>query len=193
MFETANVSFICELYSLVREYDVQFLDDEMKAYSNLFSFLTSKGDSISANEGYDTSDEDFFEIIKESIGSDHWNDTKQVEVSKPVVRRSLKGIQIRKVRQQSFESGMAIGGGPAPEPETVLEEESDDQSKGRCDIEMIRRILISENMMEAIKYLNSVNLDDDTNDTTLIEILKYLQSDDSNCADALEAINQSYD
>ena len=191
MLDTANVSFIREYYSIVQDYDVQFSAVDMKNYSKLFSFLTSEDDSISAKENYDTSDEDFFEIIKDSTGPDHWNDPKPVEVSKPVVRKALGGIQIRKVKQP-IESVMAIGGGPAPEP--VLEEESDpesdEQSKGQCDIETIRRILTSDNMMEAIKYLNSVNLDDDK---ALIEILEYLQSDDSKCADALEAINQSYE
>lgn len=197
VFSTANVQLVRELHTLVLKYDIQFSVEELKPYNELFTFLRSTDESIPTDDSklpYETSDEVFLQMVRDSIQSDHWIDTKQVEVSKPILRKALKGIRIRKVRQP--DSGMAIGGGPAPEPDLEEESESDpepvEQSKCQCDIDNLRSILTSGNKTYAIEYLNSVNLDEDE-DEVLIEVLQYLQTPESNCAGALEAVNQSYD
>jgi hypothetical protein len=204
VFSIENVKLVRELYSLVREYNVQFTSSDLETYNKMFTFLKSMDESIPINESntpYETSDEDFLQMMLDSIQSDHWNDTKHVEVSKPVVKKSLRGIQIVSVQPNS---GIAVGGGPAPEPETVSEEpapepvseedesEPIDQPKGQCDIATLRSILESDDKTKAIKYLNSVNLDGDE-DEVLIEILQYLQTEESTCDKALEALNQAYD
>jgi hypothetical protein len=208
-FSTANVKLVRELHTLVLKYDVQFTTSELKTYDKLFTFLRSTDESIPINESdtpYETSDDDFLQTMLDSIQSDHWNDTKQVELCKPLVKKSLRGIRIQRVREP--DSGMAVGREPAPapvseepapapapvleEPETVSEDDSDhvDQSKGPCDIATLRELLESNNKEKAIEYLNSVLLDDDD---TLLDIFNYLGSEDSECAEALEAVNQSFE
>ena len=202
-FSTANIDLLRELHTIVLKYDVQFTTSELETYNKLFTFLRSTDESIPINESdtpYETSDDDFLQIMLDSIQSEHWNDAKSVEVCKPVVKKSLRGIRIQRVREP--DSGMAVGGGPAPEPvseepapETVSEEDESehvDQSKGPWDIATLRAILDSNNKEEAIKYLNSVLLDDNT----IQEIFNYLQAEEaeeSTCAEALNALNQAYD
>lgn len=186
-----NVESIQELYSLVQKYGVQFSDTELKSYKELFAFLKSNDVSLPKSESYEKSDGDFLQNLLDTIQSDHWTDTKKVEVSKPVVRKPSKEIRIVKVVPP--DSGVVVGGGLAPEPETFSEEddaesEPVEQSKGPCNIATLRTILESDDKQRAIEYMNSVLLDDEI----LQEILIFLESEDSNCADAIESLNQNY-
>lgn len=189
-FHLGNVESIQELYSLVQNYGVQFSEAELKSYKELFDFLKSSDVSLPKNESYEMSDDDFLQSMLDSIQSDHWNDAKQVEVSKPDVRKASKEIRIVRVVQP--DSGMAVEGGQAPEPETFSEEDESEpveQSKGPCDIATLRTILESNNKQGAIEYMNSVLLDDEI----LLEIFNFLEIEDSNCADAVESLNQNYE
>lgn len=189
-FSLGNVESIQEFYTLVQKYGVKFSEAELKSYKGLFSFLKSSDVSLPKNESYETSDEDFLQTMLDSIQSDHWIDTKQVEVSKQVVRKPSKELRIVRVVQP--DSGMAVGGGPAPEPETFSEEDESEpveESKGPCDIATLRVILESDNKQGAIEYMNSVLLDEEI----LREILIFLEGEDSNCDDAIESLNQNYE
>lgn len=191
-YSLENVEFIQEIYTLVQKYGVQFSEDELETYTKLFTFLKSNDVSLPKSGSYEMSDDDFLQAMLDSIKSDHWNDTKQVEVSKPVVRKASKEIRI--VRDVPPDSGIAVGGGLAPEPETFSEEddaesEPVEQSKGPCNIATLRTILESDVKQKAIEYMNSVLLDDET----LKEILDFLESEDSNCDDARESLNQNYE
>jgi hypothetical protein len=170
-----------QLYSHLQRYGVVFEEAETSSYEGLFEFLANPNAVFSKNDKYENSDDEMLTQLKPTIEF-FSDDTREVQLSKPIIER--RPLSLRKRVAPLVDSGLASGGGPAPE--RVVESCSEEEAPTRVDKQTLLDHL-GKSKKDAIAYLELCNRDEIDE-----SVLDYLKSDDFQLEEALSAINEQY-
>lgn len=206
-FMSGNKGKLDSLLRLLATFESKFTQEEKESFCNLFAYIEAPLPDISNLASNFVSDEELLEQIMTSLSDDgDWEDADvSVVISDEIVKKVKPPIKFVKApvkAQAPIDSGMAFGGGCAAvavesESESEREEENveafieefvEDSVKPLFDASELKKLLVADERLSAIEYLQSVELGEDKE--TLEATIPMLKNETISCDDVIVALIQ---